>query len=181
MWTYIRQLFQLLLSPARGWEDVSASDLSYENLLRKGFVPLLIITALSEFVQLAYSPSLTFWGAFGGAIAIGGGLFASLYAARLFLDVTLSRYINSKVNLIKVNTMVTYMIGLDCFYRILADVLPATMTFLSFLPLISILVLFKSTAYIEVPEDKVVNYLLLTFAGVIVFPVFICALLLLII
>lgn len=181
MWQYLQHLFQLILSPSRGWEDISASTPTYDQVQRRGYFPLVILTALFEFVRLIYVPDLTFLKALGSVIAIGGGLFVSLYATRLFLDITLMKFISEEISILKINILAVYLLGLDCLYRILADLLPAAMTFLSFLPLISLLVLFKSTPYIGVPEDHTINYLVITFIGVVVIPLAICALLLLII
>lgn len=181
MWNYFKSLFQLLLSPSRGWEDVSASGSSFEALVRGGYIPLVVITGLTEFIQLAYVHDLTFLGALGEAVAVGGGMFASLYASRLFLDVCLKRYISDKINLYKVGNLCIYLLGLDCYYRIFANLLPASLTFLSFLPLISIIVLFKSIPYMEIEEEKAVNFLILSFTGVVAIPLIICRVLMLII
>ena len=180
MWHYNRHLFQLLLAPSRGWEDSSESGNNYEEAQRRGYLPLIGIAAVSEFLQLLYSPTLTFLGALGSAIAIFGGLFASVYAARLFLDILVTRMVNPKANVLKINILSVYMMGLDSLYLILANCLPAQMTFLYFLPLVSLLVLFKSTAYINVPDDRIVNYLIICCIGVIAIPIAICAMFLLI-
>ena len=177
MWPFAKNLFQLILAPARGWEDISATDSSFENLVRKGYIPLVIIAALSEFIPLAYVGTLTFLEALESCIAIGGGLFASLFAARLLLDVTLKRYIDPDLSDAKIANLALYLLGLDCYYRIFANILPASLTFLSFLPLISIVVLFKSTTYMGIGEDRAINYLIITFTGVVALPLIICKLL----
>lgn len=181
MLLYVKNIFQLLLAPSRGWEDVSAGGVSFDRMLRSGFVPLVILTALTEFIPLAYYSNLTFLGALGSAIAVGGGLFASLFASRLVLDVALSRYIKQDINMVKVNNLALYLVGFDCFYRIFSNILPGSLTFLYFLPLISIVVLFKSTAYLGIEEEKTINYIFISFVGVVIIPALICWLLLLII
>lgn len=170
-----------MLSPTKGWEDISAAGVSYTDTQQRGFFPLIAITALSEFFRLIYSADLSFLQALGSVVAIGGGMYASLYACRLFLDIALTKFISAKINILKVNLLSVYLLGLDCLFRILANLLPATMTFLSFLPLISLLVLFKSVTYLSVPEDRIINYLIISFIGVVVIPLTICWLLTLII
>lgn len=181
MWQYVKYLFQLLLAPSKGWEDVSASAIGFDEVVRRGYIPLIVVTALSEFIPLAYVHSLTFLNALGGAIAIGAGMFASLYAARLFLEAVLTRFVDRSVNAVKVGNLAVYMLGLDCFYRIFSNLLPATLTFLAFLPLISIVVLFKSATYLGVDEERIINYLVLGFTGVVIVPFAICWMLSLII
>ena len=55
MSAYLKYLFQLILSPSRGWEDLSHDGADPDELLRRGLYPLTGITALSEFLQLFYS------------------------------------------------------------------------------------------------------------------------------
>ena len=160
---------------------MSASGLKFDAVFRLGFLPLVGITAASEFFRLVYSHNLPFLEVLGSAIAIGGGLFASFYASRLFLDIALRRYISNDINDVKINNLALYLLGLDCFYRIFSNLMPAALTFLCFLPLISIVILFKSTSYLGVSEDKIINYIFISFGGVVIIPVLICWLLLLII
>ena len=147
----------------------------------RGYLPLTGIVALSEFVPIFYVHDLTFISALCNAIAMGGGMFASLYGARIFLDVVLSRYVDRKINKTKTANVALYMLGLDCIYLIFANLLPGTLTFLLFLPLLSVMVLFKGTAYMCVGEDRAMNFLLLAFTGVVILPAIICWLLTLII
>lgn len=178
---YIKTMLMLLIDPRGGWGTVSSWRISFDHLLRRGYLPLTGITALSEFVPLAYMSDLTFWSAFGRALAVAGSMFASIFAARLFLDIVLLKYISGNINPVKINNLALYLVGFDCLYRIFANLLPAPLTFLSFLPLLSILMLFKSTAYVGVSEDRVINYLFLSFVGVVVIPALFCRLVLMLI
>ena len=181
LWTYLKLLFRLLFSPTEGWQLVSASKTSFEALSLRGYLPLAGITALSEFVPVWYIHDLTFLGGLGHAIAIGGGMYASLYGSRIFLEMTLSRYVNPKLNKVKTANVALYLLGLDCLYIIFSNLIPGTLTFLLFLPLLSITVLFRSGLYMGVSEERMMNYLILSFAGVIAVPALICWLLMLII
>lgn len=177
MWTYLKYLFQLILAPSRGWEDISESALPFAYAVRSGFMPLAGLAALSEFAPMAYSHSLHFSDALINAIAIGGGFAASLPAVKIILELAIHRYVNPNVNQAKTDNLALYCVGLDCIYRIISNCLPGSLTFLSFLPLITLLVLFRSTKYIDVGQDHTVSYILLSFIIVVAIPMAICSIL----
>ena len=178
MWLFIRHLIQLLLSPARGWEDVSEAALSPKELQSKGYYPLIGLTSLSEFLPLMYSHSEGFLHALEAAIAMAFSMFASLYLGRLFLEMTLGKFINGELNHTKTNIFVICMMGINCLFIILTNALPASMTFLRLLPLLSVIIIFKSTAYMGIKDDNQLNFTGLAIVGVIVIPISISSLLL---
>ncbi len=170
MWQYIRQLFQLLLAPSRGWEDISESIPSPDEVRRTGFFPWIGVTAASEFIRLFYG-SGGFFSVLLSAIAIAGTLFVSMFIARIILDMTLPRYVNPKINFNKADIFVTYLMGLNGLYIIIANLLPASMTFTRFLPILSIVIMFKSAAYMSVNEDNLMTFLGLSVLAIIAVPI----------
>ena len=54
MLNYLKYLLQLVLSPSSGWEDIEKSNPSPDGLMRRGFYPLLVLTALSELLAFVY-------------------------------------------------------------------------------------------------------------------------------
>lgn len=177
MWLYIKQLLQLLLSPARGWEDVSAAALPPDEIQRRGFYPWIGIVAASQFLNLIHDHHDSFFTLLQGAVAISGALFISLYLARLFLDITLPQHIGGDVNFAKINIFANYLIGLIGLYHIIANAMPASMTFLHFLPALSLLVIFKSVTFIGIKEDNIVVFLVLAGIATIAVPIAVAALL----
>ncbi len=181
MWLYIRQLLQLVLSPSRGWEDISAACLSPDDIRRRGLFPWLGVTALSEFFPLLYDSTLSVWVAFESAIVVAVAMFVSLYIARMFLCMTLSAHVDGTMNLNKVGTLSLYMIGIACLFRIIANIVPASLTVIHFLPLISLLILFKAIPYVGIRADSSMSFLLLAGIATIVIPMSLTALLMLVI
>ena len=53
---YLKYMFQLLLMPSRGWEDISAESPVPEAMQSRGYYPLLALTAAAVFMQLLYRP-----------------------------------------------------------------------------------------------------------------------------
>lgn len=177
MLLYIKQLIQLLLSPARGWEDISSEARTAEEIQRTGFYPWIGVTAVSQFVRLFYDHDATFVSELQGAIAIAGALFISLYLGRLFLDIILPKHVDKKINLAKVNIFSVYLIGMIGLYHIVSNLIPTSMTFLNFLPLLSLLIIFKAIPFVGVPEDRSVAFMTLSAIALMVIPIGVAALL----
>lgn len=178
MWLFIKHLIQLLLSPTRGWDDISESVLKPDEVNRKGFYPLVGVTALSEFFPLVYSHSEGFSHSLAAAVAIGCAIFASMYLSKLFLDLTLSRFIHITLNPNKLSVFISCMLGLNCIYYIIRNLMPTSMTILALLPLLSVIVIFKSTAYMGIKDDNQLNFTGLAIVAVLILPVLISSLIL---
>lgn len=161
MWLYVKQLIQLILSPTRGWEDVSESCVLAADIQRRGFYPFIGLTAASEFLRLFYTQGLGFWSVVLSAIALGGTMFVSFYLVRLFMELAAMRIplYSGHYNAVKTDIFVTYMMGINCFYKIVENMLPANMTLLKFLPLISLIIIFKAESYMAVRPDSQLNFL----------------------
>lgn len=181
MWFFIQHLLQLVLSPARGWEDISEAARGADDIQRSGLYPWLGVTAMSEFVRLAYQPGLTFVVALESAVAVAGAMFASLYVARIFLDMTLGAHVDGTLNVSKVSVLTSYMIGVACLFRIISNIVPASLTLVHILPLLSLLIIFKASPYIGVRSDSAMTFLGLAAIATVVTPLAMTFLLMIII
>lgn len=177
MLLYIKQLFQLLLEPAHGWEDISEANRPADVIQKTGFFPWIGVTATSCLIQLFYDNELTFLRAVQTAIAVAGAMFISLFVSRLLLDILLPKYIDSKINVSKVSVFNLHMIGLLGLYLVFANLMPATLTFLYFLPFLSFLVIFKSMAFMGIKEENAISFLILSSLAVVATPILIALLL----
>lgn len=170
MLLYIKQLLQLILSPARGWEDVSAEVMRPDEVQLRGFYPWLAVVGLSEFARLFYT-DINVMGCLLAAIAIAGALAISLELSKIFLELIIPMQIDPKINLDKLRLFNVFMIGLIGMYRVIANLLPPSLTLLSFLPALSLMVIFKSTAFLGIPGDRILSFLLLAAISVIGLPI----------
>ena len=179
MWLFFKHLIQLLLSPSRGWEDISEAGRSVDDIRRTGYYPLIGITALSRVLRLLYGNSPSVVDLLLSAIAVAGTMFASMYIGRLLLDMTLPKCTDGHFNPTKVDCFTTYLLGIDCLFLIFANAMPAHMTFVNFLPLLSLIIIFKATQYLDIREDSRLNFTILAIIAVIVIPIALGSLLLL--
>ena len=121
---YLKNLFQLILSPAKGWEDVSASVSSSESLVKDGFYPLLGIASLTEFVRLFYYGNGGFVTVLELAIALAGSYFISYYISRMLLEHYLKSHVGGDINPTKINIFSLYALGMLLIIEIIENVMP---------------------------------------------------------
>ncbi|MDE6300664.1 MAG: hypothetical protein K2M19_02995 [Muribaculaceae bacterium] len=180
MLEYLKHLMQLLFVPGMGWEAVENSGTQPRELDRRGFYPWLAVTCLSQFVPLCYGHGATFILMLERAIVVAGAMFASLFLAKLILDLTLSDHIEgASVNTSRVAVFCSYILGLDCLFRIIENLLPASLTFLLFLPLLCISVVFQGASYLGVRDSSLLTFTVLGTVATVIVPIGLTSLLLL--
>ena len=97
---YLQYLFQLILSPRNGWEDIdkamsaSGSRLTPSRIAAEGFYPLIALAAVVFFLQGIYHPGLLSFGMmFQEAIVIFVQYFLSYYFAQFVFSCFIHRYV----------------------------------------------------------------------------------------
>lgn len=181
MLRYLKNLFQLVLAPTKGWEDVSASLESPERLMRDAFFPLLGVAAASGFIRLFYHNSGGFLTVFELAIALFGSFFVSFFVGRIILSNYLVNLVDGELNQTKLSTFIIYGLGLLLLIEIIENILPTELTLVKFLPLFVALILYRATAYLSVKSGSELRFLCVAALAVIVLPIVIFSLLELII
>lgn len=171
MLAYLKNLFQLILSPSRGWEDISASMHPSRLLLHEGFYPLLTVASLSEFLRLFYDADTSFVTLLELAIAMGGTYFASYFIAGMVLESYLKNMVDGEINRLKVDTFVIYGLSLLLVIELITSVVPTDLTLIKFLPLFVALILYKGSAYMSVKSNCELRFLCLSVIAVIVVPI----------
>lgn len=170
MLKFILRLFQLLLAPQAGWEDVSSAALPEDKIRKSGFTPWVIVVALSELLRLYYQPDLSVFSAIMSALIVGGSLFVSMYIARLILEIGIERIIRATVSPARIHIFTLYNLGVIGIYRVLTNAIPASLTILFFLPLLSIIVIHKGMSYVGVKEQSAFPFLVLGVIAILVIP-----------
>lgn len=181
MLRFITNIAQLILSPSRGWEDVSASVAKPEILFRKAFCPLLGIAALSEFARLFYNIQGGVLTVIEMAIALFGSYFVSYFISRLILEHYIQPLVSGELNISKTGVFTLYGLGLLTVIEIVDNLLPTDLTLVKFLPVFVTLILYKGSKYLTIKPDHELRFLCLTVAAVIVVPIGLCSILKLII
>ena len=83
MFTFLKYLVQLLLSPTHGWEDIEKRNPDPEELMRSGLYPLMGIAAATEFLAFFYQRHVELATVLIRSVADFGSYFVSIISRRL--------------------------------------------------------------------------------------------------
>ena len=170
MLQFIKNMVQLVLSPARGWEDVSASVAKPDTLFRKAYCPFIGFAALTEFVRLCYNGHGGALTVIELAIALFGSYFISYFVSRIILEHYIRPLVDGGVNTTKTGVFTIYGLGLLTLIEIIDNLLPTDLTLVKFLPVFVALILYKGAKYMSVKPDHELRFLCLAVAAVLVVP-----------
>jgi hypothetical protein len=173
MFHFLKLMLQLLLSPARGWEDVAEHSDGARRVFVCGLLPLMALSALSVVVWALYQPMAM---AVGDVVIRMIATFFSYFIAYflgLFVMVSVLPRLspNGKIAEESVHLFMIYTMAMMCCINVLANVLPMQLTLLQFLPLYVWLVMCRGARFMNVPDQQMMKFVVLTFAAVLV-PVF---------
>ena len=171
MAAYLKYLFQLILSPSRGWEDLSHDGADPDVLMRQGYYPLIGIGAATEFVQMLYHHDIGLGAALRGAIVTFCAFFAAVFISRMILDALLPKVSEGTPSERRTATLNIMCLGQMLLIRILSNCLPADLTLIHFLPVYALLIYYKASRYMAVRRDSEMNYLVIGLVSVIAAPV----------
>ncbi len=160
MLIFIRNILQLMLAPAKGWEDVAATTSSPLELFRKRVVPLLVVAGLSIFVRLIYNSDYQFLWLFVKAMVIFVSFFVSFYFAMVIFKSYFSYFCEGDPNERKFTTVIAYCISLLAITEIVCNVLPVNLGLQYLLPLAIALIFWKADVYLRVRSDRDLPYAL---------------------
>lgn len=180
MFDFIKYILQLLLSPARGWDDIAAEKPSAADMLRRGLYPLLAIAAVTEFLALIWERDVSFVSVLIRSIVDFGAYFISIFVARLLFEMYFPAMTGEEPDRQRISLFIVFSLGIMVVFQIIDNVLPWDIVFLRFLPLYAVLVIYKAEDYLHVTEQSQMRFLLLGAGATVGVPLLIYYLLLLI-
>ena len=169
MKTYLKYLFQLVLSPRHGWEDIERADLDPRALLSSGYYPLIAITALSSLVTMLYH-HIEFLSLFVDMVVWFVVYFVGFFFGVFMLSVFSDSLTDGGYDEDRSYTFVAYVLGMEAVITILMQCVPVTSLVLFFLPCYVALVEWKGTAYMKVIPEKTGVFMILAILGVMMPP-----------
>lgn len=171
MLQYLQNILQLILSPAKGWEDVSASLASPDKLAHDAYYPLLGFASMTEFIRLFYHNSGGIVTVIELAIALLGSYFVAYYVGRLIIEHYLKPLTSGEINPTTTGVFSLYGLGMMLMIEIIENILPTDLTLVKFLPLFVALILYKGTSYMSIKPDHELRFLCIAVIALIVAPI----------
>lgn len=183
---YLRNLLQLIIFPASGWDDIERDNkLHVEGLaeyMRRTFIagllPLIAVASLAALLGAAYHHSTTLAFATTTAIVTFVKYFVSYYIASFALQMLLPKWTETTATAgtsprkgsDQASMLTAYSLGYLVLVTLLRNVLPVDLALLMFLPIYVILILWKAREVLDIAESKSGIYLTCTSLIILVVP-----------
>lgn len=171
---YLKHLFQLILSPANGWEDIENAKDQPHDISTKGYYPLIALAAVSVFMQGVYH-NIDFLVLFMRMIVTFLVYFVSyffgVFALSLFVEPTLEGHYNER----NAHTFTLYSLGLLAVMAFIINLVPMTSALFTILPfyvLYVALIQWKGVRYMNVKPEKTGIFMIVSILGILAPPYF---------
>lgn len=167
---YLRDTLQLILSPVKGWEDVSGDGFDSVVLLKKGLIPLLAFTALTVFFRLIYNADASLIIVIQQAIVAFLKYFATYYLASFVFTLYLPSCVDGEMSLTKCHTFITYGITLLALVNIIENCIPVELAIVFIMPVYVLYILWRGLRYMSISFNGVGTFILITLFSIILPP-----------
>lgn len=167
---FLKYLFQLIISPTPGWEDISHDGRDAKRLAVTGLYPLLVITAISSFIGYIYNGDQSFATLLQKAVITFVEFFITYFIAIFMFSLCISKFIDGEQNEKRNMTFITYNIAILALIRIIENSLPVELSLIEFLPIYVAIVMWQGMKYMAVNKHKVGQFMLLSIFSIILSP-----------
>jgi hypothetical protein len=172
MLNFLKNMLQLILAPAKGWEEIANLNQSPNRLMEKGLYPILSIVAITAFLHGLYG-SEPF--DFGEQIEMALTQFLALFLGAMFgraaFEALIHHLTGQPADVVRVSTVVIYSIGLMSLIQIISNLCPIQLTVLWFLPAFVAMVAWQSRFYLSIKPDRNGHFLVFAVAVLIAAPI----------
>ncbi len=167
---YLKNILQLLLSPAHGWEEISRDGTAPSQLASGGLYPLIGLASVTYFLQGIYAASFELAPLLQRALAVFMSLFLAFFAGKLVLETFTARYIDTgKLNAFKTDTLAAYTVGILAVLQVVCNALPVQTVLSYLLPAFVAIVVWKSARYLDIAPEKESAFTIMA-AGALIVP-----------
>ena len=167
---FLKDMLQLLLSPAKGGEDISYDGADERNLVKSGLCPYLIIVALSVPVQMLYYADLQLFTELQQSIVTFIKFFVSYCIGVFMLLMSLPGHTTAEITEKRVHTFSAYITGLMATLDLLQNCIPLEIAWLWLLPLYVAFIIWRSVSYMTVEAKYDVRFVVIASLSLILPP-----------
>lgn len=156
---YLRLLLQLVMSPARGWEDIADGAGSARRALLHGLIPLSAIAAITVYTGMFYQHGASF-----GALTVDAVVTFLKYSVSYFVAVAAMTYVlprlttDGLVNREYAGLFSAYCLGIMAAIGIIENLLPMEVTLLQFLPIYMVVVICRGRKFMDVDASNIFSF-----------------------
>lgn len=162
MFGYLKNLFQLIISPQSAWEDISAEMCPLRLLMRRGLMPMVAVACAAQVIQkVLYLPE-TGWGQLVVMLMATVASYVCTYFifGHLLYNRARTMTDTGELSLQKCCTVQNYVLGLLALVQTVTWVLPPSMALSYLLPAGVSIVMWKAETYLAIRKDMTLSYYL---------------------
>lgn len=169
---FLKLLLQLIISPARGWEDISRAGIAPSRLCREGYYPMIGLIAVTTLLQFLYdsTQTLTFVHSLQMSIINVTSFFVSLFLGQHLLAAYLPKFTDKEPSQVKIDTFVIFVLSVMTLFVIISNLIPIELEIMKFFSLYSIFVVWKGLRYLDVNQNKTGQFVFLGVFSVVIPP-----------
>lgn len=174
---YLKYLFQLILSPRNGWEDIDKAGaasvktpMTPSYIATNGYYPMIAVVAASVFVQALFRHHVVFLTLFMRMIITFVVYFISYFFSTFVMSMTIEPVIEGDYDESRCQTFILYTLGLLALITIIENCLPITPLVLFFLPCYVALIQWKGCEFMRVRPEKTGHFMTIAILGVLLPP-----------
>ncbi len=167
---FLRDMLQLILSPLKGWEDVSADGFDARELLIKGFIPFVAIVALTVPVKYFFVADASIVVLIQQAVVCFIKYFVSYFIAGFVFTLYLPGCIDGEFSMRKCHTFIIYGLGLLALINLIQNCIPVELAISFVMPIYAMYILWRGLRYLSVSFNGVGSFLIMTICAIILPP-----------
>ncbi len=168
---FLKNILYLVLSPGKGWEDISHEGQDPKEIASNGMYPLFGIASLSAFFSCFYNESNSLVEILQHAIIIFVQYFIAYFIATFLYSIYAGKFIDGEINDKKCQTMIAYSLSLQSIITVIGNSLPMELSLVQFLPVYVALIMWKGSKYMAIKKESVGQYMFFAIVSVILPPV----------
>lgn len=169
---YLKCMLQLVLSPAKGWEDISREGRESSVIAAYGLFPLIAVTALSCLLRPVYEVGYETTTAIIRIITTAAQYFLTYATALFLIPLKLPDLVGGEPNEKRTSTYIIYGVGLMTLVELIGNLLPVEVGLIRFLPIYVAIILWKGCRYMGVKKQSEAVFMLLVLSTIIL-PVYV--------
>lgn len=166
---YLKNLLQLTLSPAHGWEEVSAQGAEPSRLASEGMYPLIGVASATVFISGCYCPTYEVGEMVQRAMVVFLSLFIAYWIGASLMDGYINSFTDTEVSPRRARTVTCYIISLLAVIQVIENLVPLDFAVIKFLPAFCVIVLWKATVYLSIKKNREGPYICFVI-GVLILP-----------
>lgn len=170
MLKFLGCLITLIVSPAKGWDNIERHDDEVPELLNKGFYPLVGVTSLTDFIQYFYaiSPKVSVYVV--NVIITFVAFVISYFFSSFLFSFFLKKMTDSQVSERSYNTFILYSLACLAVIMIIENCMPMQLSIVEFLPIFVLLVMWLGNKYLHIGDNKGVVFIIFCALTILVPP-----------